>query len=48
MFHLIREESVELAREGYPDVDMVPEINMQKLEEMGLDSVLEELSIINR
>lgn len=46
MFHLIREESVEVARDTYPDVDMVPEINMQKLEEMGLPVMLEELSKI--
>ncbi len=40
MFHFIREASVEEARNTYPGVEAVPEKNMQKLEEMGLDAVI--------
>lgn len=43
MFHLIREDSVEHARETYPNVELVPEKNMQKLDDMGLDVVLSEV-----
>lgn len=48
MFHLIRENSVEAARETYPDVDQVPEKNMQLLEEMGIDAIKEEVTNIKK
>ena len=35
-FHLILEDSIEQARATYPDVDGIPERNMQLLLEMGL------------
>jgi len=39
MFHLIREVSVENARNAYPDVENIPNNNMEKLETMGLEAV---------
>jgi uncharacterized protein len=39
MLHLLREESVTWAVEHYPDVDEIPERNMEKLEAMGLEKV---------
>ena len=47
MFHLIREESVENARNTYPDVENIPDRNMEKLEAMGLDTVSAALARIN-
>ncbi|MDH3327013.1 MAG: DUF1415 domain-containing protein [Gammaproteobacteria bacterium] len=46
MFHLIREASVEAARDSYPDVDLVPEKNMTLLEKIGLEEILKEISEI--
>ncbi|MDX1812931.1 MAG: DUF1415 domain-containing protein, partial [Gammaproteobacteria bacterium] len=39
LFHLIREDSVEKARASYPDIEEIPDKNMQKLESLGLDKV---------
>lgn len=41
MIHLIREESVEEAREQHPDVAGIPERNISLLREMGLSTILE-------
>jgi len=43
MFHLIREDSVTIACDTYPDIDLVPEKNEQKLNAMGLDQVLRQI-----
>lgn len=43
MFHLIFEDSVEMARATHPDVDGIPEANMARLETMGLDEALRQL-----
>ena len=48
MFHLIREESVEAARDFYPDVEQIPDNNMKHLEDMGLPVVLKQISDIKR
>jgi len=47
MFHLIREDSVEKARESYPDVDEIPDRNMELLETLGLETVTQTLKDIN-
>ena len=39
LFHLIRESSVSQAREHYPDIESIPENNMRKLLEIGLETV---------
>ena len=39
MFHLIREDSVEHARATYPDVEEIPDKNMELLQEQGLDVI---------
>ena len=36
MFHLIREASLEQALTGYPDPELIPQRNMEKLRELGL------------
>jgi len=43
MFHIIRESSIEVARETYADVDLIPEKNMALLEKMGLAEVKKQL-----
>ena len=44
MFHLILEDSIEHARETYPDVDMIPENNMCLLQQQGLDEAKQQLA----
>lgn len=39
MFHLIREESVELAIKHHPDADAIPERNVEYAREQGLDKM---------
>ncbi len=44
MFHLILEESIEHARETYPDVDEIPENNMRLLQSLGLAEAKRQLA----
>ena len=44
MFHLIREDSVEQARALHPDVDDIPQQNMDKLLSMGLNKINKQIS----
>lgn len=39
MFHLILEESIERARNSHPDVDSIPETNMELFLKLGLEEV---------
>lgn len=39
MFHFIREDSVEHARAAYPDVDLIPDKNMDLLLRIGLEAI---------
>ncbi len=39
MLHILRESSVEKAIEHYENIDDVPEINIQKLKDMGYESM---------
>ena len=43
MFHLIREQSIEAAREQHPDVESIPEKNMELLLEIGIDEIKKQL-----
>ncbi len=43
IFHLIREDSVEKARATYPNIEEIPEKNMQTLLELGIDRVRKEI-----
>ncbi len=43
ILHLLTEDSVELAVESHPDIEGIPEANIDKLEEMGVE-VLEALN----
>ena len=47
MLHLIREDSIETARDTHPDVDSIPEKNMALLEEIGLSEIKKQISSIN-
>jgi len=47
MFHLIREDSVERARNSYTEIESIPEKNMQKLLEMGINAVNDLLKASN-
>ena len=40
MLHLIREESVEKARTFYPDIEGIPDRNIEKLRELGTEEIL--------
>ena len=44
MFHLIREDSVEGARAMHPDIDLIPDQNMEKLMALGLNKINKQLS----
>ena len=44
LFHLIREDSVEQARKVFPDIENIPENNMKKLQDMGLEKIKDELA----
>lgn len=44
MFHLIREESVERARTFHPDIDAIPEQNMDRLQSLGVNKIIKQLS----
>jgi hypothetical protein len=44
MFHLIREESVEHARAIHPDIDSIPEKNMEKLLSLGEHRINKQIS----
>jgi len=44
MFHLIREDSVEQARALHPDIDAIPQHNMDKLQSMGLNKINKQLA----
>ncbi|NOY62442.1 MAG: DUF1415 domain-containing protein [Gammaproteobacteria bacterium] len=44
MFHLILEESIERARATHPDVQSIPQTNMDLLEKQGVASILEQLN----
>ncbi|WP_297791496.1 DUF1415 domain-containing protein [uncultured Marinobacter sp.] len=39
MLHLLREESLERAIEGYPDPEGIPERNIQRVEELGVEKM---------
>lgn len=39
MFHLILEESIERARNSHPDVEGIPDTNMELLERIGLEEI---------
>ena len=39
MFHLIREASLAKAIEGYPDAEQIPQRNIDKLRELGLQEI---------
>lgn len=39
MLHLLREESVERAVDGYPDVDRIPERNIETMRRLGLSGL---------
>jgi len=43
LFHLIREDSVEKARAVYADIEDIPTKNMDKLEQMGLEKIRNEI-----
>lgn len=44
MFHLILEDSIERARDTYPDVEMIPQNNMRLLQQLGLDEAKKQLA----
>ena len=44
MFHLIREDSVEQARFLHPNIDTIPQRNMDKLVSMGLNKINKQLA----
>lgn len=44
MFHLIREESVEQASALHPNIDAIPQHNMDKLESLGLNRIKKQLA----
>lgn len=44
MFHLIREDSVEQARALHPDVDGIPQLNMDKLLSIGLNKIYKQIA----
>ncbi|KXS46159.1 MAG: hypothetical protein AWU57_5748, partial [Marinobacter sp. T13-3] len=39
MFHLIREASLEAAINNYPDVDGIPQRNIELMEELGVEKM---------
>jgi uncharacterized protein len=39
MFHLIREDSIEIAVENHPDADAIPERNVEHAREQGLEKM---------
>lgn len=39
MLHILREESVEKAIDSHPDTDLIPDENIQKLNELGIDGI---------
>jgi hypothetical protein len=39
MLHLLREESITKALEHFPEPDRIPEVNIEKLREMGVEKV---------
>lgn len=43
MFHLILEDSIEDARATYPNVETIPQLNMTRLEKLGLDEAQQQL-----
>ncbi len=45
MFHLILESSIDTARESHPDVNGIPEENMKRLVEMGLEEAQRQLAL---
>jgi len=44
MFHFIREDSVASARAIHPDIDGIPEANMEKLESLGLNKIRKQIA----
>ena len=44
MFHFIREDSIEAAGAIYPDIDGIPEKNMEKLLSLGLNRMNKQLA----
>ena len=44
MFHIIREASVAWAIESHPDIDAIPERNVELLREMGVKGIVELIS----
>ena len=41
ILHILKEESLDEAIDNYPDVDRIPEINIKRMREMGLDKMQE-------
>lgn len=39
MFHLIREQGLAAALESYPDPELIPQRNVQRLRELGVDGI---------
>ncbi|MCG6966570.1 MAG: DUF1415 domain-containing protein [Chromatiaceae bacterium] len=44
MFHLIREDGLAAALESYPQPELIPERNIRRLRELGLDGIAELLN----
>ena len=47
MLHLIREQSLEVAVENYPDIEQVPKNNIKKLQEIGFTEMQKRLKKIS-
>jgi len=48
MFHFIREAYMEKQLKNFPDVDAIPENNIKKLRELGLENILHRISFKNK
>ncbi len=48
MLHLIREDSISRAVDQYPDIEGIPERNIQKLESMGIEEIKKLLLSIHK
>ncbi|MEL6194005.1 MAG: DUF1415 domain-containing protein [Bacteroidota bacterium] len=46
MFHILREESVSAAIENFPNVDDIPQKNIEKMEGLGISKIRELLKMI--
>jgi hypothetical protein len=39
MLHLLREDSLEAAIDAYPDVDAIPDNNIERMNELGTEKI---------